>query len=257
MLAQKRQELILDRLFRDEAVKVANLVEEFGVSDETIRRDLELLESKQLLKRVHGGAVMTEKDEKRNTEEKSFHTRELLHKEEKQLLAQRALDFVKEGQSIALDVSTTNTELARALKTRFQRLTIVTNSLPIAFELSEMPQYTIILTGGIMRNEELCVVGEMTETFISQFHIDTLFLSASGISLHSGITDYGVREWNVKKKMLEASKECYIVADSSKFDAASLLHVCTLQDVKGIITDPNLSSEIKQKYTSAGISIYQ
>ncbi|WP_186579894.1 DeoR/GlpR family DNA-binding transcription regulator [Aquibacillus kalidii] len=256
MLAQKRHEVIMGNLYKYKSVKVAKLIEEFGVSDETVRRDLEYLESKHLLKRVHGGAVLNEGEEARNSEEKSFHARERLHTEEKKMLANRALDFVKEGQSIALDVSTTNTQFARALKTKFNQLTVITNSLPIAYELSEMPHFTIILTGGIMRNEELCVVGEMTEDFLSQFHIDTLFLSASGISLNTGITDYGVREWNVKKKMLVSSKECYILADSSKFDASSLLKVCSIHDVKGIITDNKLSNDVKQKYINAGISIF-
>lgn len=254
MLAQKRQEIILEKLYKDKSVKVTNLMEEFGVSDETIRRDLEHLESRGLLKRVYGGAVKQE--EKRMNEEQSFHAREQLHMEEKEILANRALDFVQEGQSIALDVSTTNTQFARALKTHFKQLTVLTNSLPIAYELSEMPHYTIIILGGILRNEELCVVGEMTEDFISQFHIDTLFLSASGISLESGITDYGVREWNVKKKLLASSKECYILADSSKFDAASLLKVCAIQEVKGLITDTKLSNTMKQKYISAGIAVF-
>lgn len=255
MLAEERHKIILEILSKNKSVKVSSLMEEFSVSDETVRRDLENLESKKQLKRVHGGAVI-QKEQTDNIVEKSFITRELLNIEEKKEVARNAIPFVQEGQSIALDVSTTNTQFAKELKRHFNKLTVLTNSLPIAYELSEMPHYTIILAGGVLRNEELCVVGEMTEDFISQFYIETFFMSASGISLTAGITDYGVREWNVKKKMLDSCKACYVLADSSKFDAISLLKVCSTKDVNGIITDSKLATHVKENLTNALIPIF-
>ncbi|XKE82380.1 DeoR/GlpR family DNA-binding transcription regulator [Oceanobacillus kapialis] len=251
MLMKERQEKIVEKLHESNFVKVGELIGLFNVSVETIRRDLEYLESMGKLKRIHGGAVV----ERDNSEEESFVTRENINVREKQEIGELATSFVQEGQSIAMDVSTTNTEFARALKKKFKQLTILTNSLPIAYELSTMPHYTIIMVGGILRNEELCVVGDMSEQFISQFHIDTLFLSMSGISLHSGLTDYGIQEWNIKKKLLESSKKCYVVADSSKFDAVSLLKVCSFSEVNGIITDSSLPEKIKQKYVDIGATI--
>lgn len=251
MLAQERHHRILEKINETHSVKVAELIEEFRVSIETVRRDLEYLESMGKLKRVHGGAIL----EKDNSVEQSFVAREIIHVEEKREIGEIAARFVQEGQSIAMDVSTTNTEFVKALKKKIKRLTVLTNSLPIAYELSEMPQYTIILTGGTVRNEELCVVGEMAEQFISQFNIDTLFLSMSGISLHSGLTDYGINEWNIKKKMLEHAKKCYVLADSSKFDAVSLLKVCNFNQIDAIITDSKLPEKIKEKYEKAGMTI--
>ncbi|WP_018930638.1 DeoR/GlpR family DNA-binding transcription regulator [Gracilibacillus lacisalsi] len=251
MLMKDRQSNILEKLNQFHSIRVADLVKEYKVSVETIRRDLEYLESIGKLKRVHGGAIL----EKENKEEKSFIARGNINVKEKQELSEIATRFVKEGQSIAMDVSTTNTEFAKALKKKFTRLTILTNSLPIAYELSSMPHYTIIMVGGILRNEELCVVGDMTESFITQFHIDTLFLSMSGISLHSGLTDYGVMEWNVKRKLVESSNKCYVLADSSKFDAVSLLKVCSFNEVDGIVTDSSLSENIKENYEKAGVEI--
>ncbi|SES10160.1 transcriptional regulator, DeoR family [Gracilibacillus ureilyticus] len=251
MLLKDRQSNILAKLDQFHSIRVADLVKEYNVSVETIRRDLEYLESVGKLKRVHGGAIL----EKENKEEKSFIARETLNVKEKQELAEIAAQFVQEGQSIAMDVSTTNTEFAKVLKKKFNQLTILTNSLPIAYELSTMPHYSIIIVGGILRNEELCVVGDMTEQFISQFHIDTLFLSMSGISLHSGLTDYGIREWNVKRQLLEASNKCYVLADSSKFDAVSLLKVCSFNEIDAIITDSSLSTNIIDNYKQAGITI--
>ncbi|MFC0273339.1 DeoR/GlpR family DNA-binding transcription regulator [Metabacillus herbersteinensis] len=251
MFAQQRQQQIIELLKKENSVKASKLVDLFKVSLETIRRDLESLEGQGLLKRVHGGAVFN----KSNETEQTFLSRELLNKAEKQEIATIASSYIKEGQSIALDVSTTNTELAKVIKQKFERLTILTNSLPIALELAEKPHFTIILVGGMLRNQELCVVGELAESFVSQFHIDTLFLSMSGISLTAGLTDYGVGEVQLKKKLLLMASKCYVVADSSKFDGKSLLKVCDFVDVKGIITDSRLDLTVKKKYNTNGISI--
>ncbi|WP_243291591.1 DeoR/GlpR family DNA-binding transcription regulator [Bacillus sp. FJAT-47783] len=251
MLVQQRYDRILEILEEVHSVRVSELVEEFGVSVETVRRDLEYLESIGKLKRVHGGAIL----EIDNSKEETFTKRETLNIEKKKEIGEIATRFVKENMVIAMDVSTTNTEFAKALKKKFKSLTIITNSLPIAYELSEMPQYTIILIGGMLRNQELCVVGEMAEKFLEPFHIDRLFLSMSGISLYAGLTDYGVGEWNIKKKMLAQANSCYVLADSTKFDAVSMLKVCSFDQINGIITDSGLSEKIKQKYEEKNIMI--
>src|SRR5699024_12022729 len=128
---------------RDKSVRVANLMKHFNVSIETIRRDLEYMEKQGLLTRVHGGAVLEEV----NSRELSFIVRESKHLKEKQEIAKKATEIVMEGHSIAMDVSTTNTEFAKELKKRFTRLTILTNSMTIAHELSDMQDYTIIFAG--------------------------------------------------------------------------------------------------------------
>src|SRR5699024_9811535 len=99
-----------------------------------------------------------------------------------------------------------------------------------------MPDYSIIFAGGVLRNDELCTVGNFTEDFITQFHIDIFFMSVSGISLIKGLTDYGAGELQVKKKMKEIVQHKIVVADSSKFDVVSLLDVCPLYEVDRIIT---------------------
>ncbi|MBP3953248.1 DeoR/GlpR family DNA-binding transcription regulator [Bacillus suaedae] len=251
MLVQERYDRIIEMLEDAHSVKVQEFVDEFRVSAETVRRDLEYLESIGKLKRVHGGAIL----ERDNSQEQSFTTRETLHSDEKIEIANLAMQFVQEEQVIALDVSTTNTEIAKALKQRFRKLTIITNSLPIVLELSTMPQYTIILSGGTLRNEELCVVGELAESFLSQFHISLFFMSMSGISLHAGLTDYGIGEWNIKKKMMQQAKSVYVVADSSKFDAVSMLKVCSFDKIEAIITDSKLPSKVKDNYIQNNIKI--
>lgn len=119
--------------------------------------------------------------------------------EEKKELAQIAVRYVTEGMSVALDPSTTNTEIAKALKTKFDRLTIITNSLPIVNELVSMPGYTVIMTGGVIRHEELSIIGDLTEEFTARFHADLFFMSMSGVTLEAGITDNAIGEVQVKK----------------------------------------------------------
>lgn len=251
VLASDRHQQIIEVLQQHKSVKTATLLEQFNVSTETVRRDLEFLESEGILRRVHGGAILSERSVELN-----FTIRETKNAEEKREIAERATAFVSEGQSIAMDVSTTNTEFARALKRKCKKLTVLTNSLPIAMELAEMPNYTLILVGGVMRNEELCTVGNLAEKFISQFRVDTFFMSMSGISLTEGLTDYGVGEVQIKQKMLEYAGKSIVLADSSKFDVVSLLKVCDFDRIEGIITDSNINPQIVSKFQSAGISMY-
>lgn len=251
VFVQERHEAILDLLKENRSLKVSDLVSRFKVSIETVRRDLEFLEKEGHLKRVHGGAVLDEV----KSQELTFSVRETKNIYEKKEIAEIASRFVKEGQSIALDVSTTNTEFTKVLKTKFERLTVVTNSLPIAVELSDMPHYTIILAGGVLRNQELCTVGEMAESFISQFHVDTFFMSTSGISVTEGLSDYGIGEVQLKKRMLKSAQQCIVLADSSKFDVVSLLKVCDLNNIDGIVTDSQLKPAIAAKYRNIGIEI--
>ncbi|PLR87803.1 DeoR/GlpR transcriptional regulator [Bacillus canaveralius] len=251
MLVHDRHEKIIELLGKNKSLKVSSVTSMFGVSTETVRRDLEYLEKEGYLRRVRGGAVLDDV----NSKEMNFTFRETKNIDEKREIAEIAKRYVSEGQSIALDVSTTNTEFAKALKGEFQRLTVLTNSLVIANELAEMPHYTIIMPGGVLRNEELCMVGHMAGEFFKGFHIDTFFMSISGISLTEGLTDYGIGEYQVKMKMLESSRNCIVLADSSKFDVASLLKVCHFDRIDRIISDSKLTNKIFQKYAKEGIEI--
>lgn len=251
MFAKERHKEIVKMVREERSIRVSALMKHFNVSFETVRRDLEFLEQQGYLTRVHGGAVFEEV----NSRDLSFTTRESKYLKEKQKIAEKATDYVIESQSIALDVSTTNTEFAKALKKRFTRLTVLTNSMIIASELSDMPEYTIIFAGGILRNQELCTIGDFAEDFITQFHIDTFFMSISGISLSKGLTDYGVGEVQVKKKLMEIAQNKIVLADSSKFGVVSLLNVCPFDQVNRIITDSTINTNVLEKYRSLGIDV--
>ncbi|WP_201008580.1 DeoR/GlpR family DNA-binding transcription regulator [Paenibacillus glycanilyticus] len=252
MLIHDRHQQIIQLLHESQSVKTADLIARFGVSFETIRRDMEYLEQEGFLKRVHGGATLPQADYRK---ELPFTVRETKRHPEKRELAQTALRFVEEGQSLFLDVSTTNTEFAKALAARFERLTILTNSFPIASILMAKPQFTIIFVGGVVRNSEQCAVGDYAESFVSQFHADLFFMSMSGISLTEGLTDYGISEIQLKKRMLERTRRVIVLADSSKFDVVSLTPVCGLDKIERIVTDSGLSPDILERYKKAGIIV--
>ncbi|MDI4645790.1 DeoR/GlpR family DNA-binding transcription regulator [Cohnella hashimotonis] len=252
MLARERHNKIIQMLHRQQFVKANDLMKAFGVSFETIRRDLERLEKDSYLIRVHGGATLPD-NEYRN--EMPFTVREQEMKQEKRELATTASRFVTEGQSLILDVSTTNSEFAKVLCERFERLTIMTNSFPIANLLMNKPSFTIIFVGGVVRNSEQSVVGDFAEAFVGQFHADTFFMSTSGISLSEGMTDYGIGEIQLKAKMLQRSKKVIALADSSKFEVVSLYPVCALSDIDKIVTDSKVSPEIVRLYKEEGIEI--
>ncbi|MNI01696.1 Glucitol operon repressor [compost metagenome] len=252
MFAQQRHQAIIQKINKDKSIKASELMDVFGVSFETIRRDLEHLEAAGVLKRVHGGAVLKELD---YSQEIPLTVREIAYLEEKNQLCELASRFVTEGQSIALDASTTNRQFAKVLKTKFERLTIITNSLAIANELVDMPRYTIILTGGVIRNEEQSIIGNFAEEFVARFHADLFFMSMSGVTLTDGITDYGLGEIQVKQIMLKNAKRTIALADSSKFETVSLFKVCGYTDIERFVTDSNISREIVEKYKEHGIEI--
>ena len=251
LLAEERYEKILEMLEKDRSVKVSMLTKMFGVSIETIRRDLEHLEKQGLLERVYGGAVLS----KISSRQLPFKTREKEHLEEKQEIAEIASRFISEGQSIAVDASTTAFEVVKVLKSKFQRLTVLTNSLHVANELSNMEKYTVILAGGILKNEELSLSGMLTEYAISQFNIDTAFIGVSGISLKDGLTDYMFDQLPIQRKMIEVSQQSIVLAHSNKFDTSSLIKICDIDEINMIITDSKIKPNVLERYQKAGIDI--
>lgn len=252
MFAQQRHQAILEKLQEEKAIKASDLMELFKVSFETIRRDLEHLEKAGRLRRVHGGAVLSRLD---YTQELPLNLREGSYVEEKREVARIAARFVNEGMTVAMDASTTNHQLARLLKEQFTRLTVITNSLTIAQELANMPEYRIILPGGVLHNEEQSMIGELAEQFTALFHADLFFMSISGATLEEGLTDYGIGEVQVKKVMLRNAKRTIALADSSKLGAVSLLKVCRVDEVECLITDSAVDPEFAEAFRQKGTEL--
>lgn len=251
MLAEERYRKIMELLRRNQTVKVAALAERFGVSAETVRRDLDYLEQTGCLKKVYGGAVL----EQVETHEPKFQEREGLYHEKKWELAQLACRFVREEDSIALDAGTTGLEIARVLKQHYHTLTILTNSLPVVWELMDQPGFTVILAGGIVHGEEKSVVGGTCLEQIRQYRVNYYFLTPSGVSLHSGVTSYGFGEVEVQRAMAEISGRIVAFCHSGYFDKVSLMKICDLIRLEAIVTDSGLPEETRQQYEAAGVKV--
>ncbi|MEG0856361.1 MAG: DeoR/GlpR family DNA-binding transcription regulator [Terrisporobacter sp.] len=251
MLAQERYEYIIEILNRDGVVKVSKLIKELNVSIETIRRDLEHLEKEGILERVYGGAVQ----KKVSVDKLSFQKREEEFREEKLEIAKIAMRYINENQSIALNDSTTNVEIARQLNKTFNSLTVITNSLLIATELANNTGIKVILAGGLLNNKEFAFYGEFAKNILKNFVVDRAFISVGGVSLNRGITDYDINTVEIQKILIEISKEAIILADSSKIDSVSLTRISDIEDANFIITDSKLDKNIVKKYLKSGIEI--
>lgn len=251
MLAQERQAQIVKMIQSEGSVKVSKLTKLFNVSIETVRRDLESLEKSGILKRVYGGAIL----KKGYVYKSNFKVRESEFKEEKEDIAQIAVRYIEDGQSIAMDGGTTNLEIAKVLKNTFRNLTILTNSLAIANELSDKDEFTIILSGGVLNNKERCFTGKFWESIISNFSVDKAFITVSGISLTKGATDYWLDQVEMQRQMIKISHEVILLAQSNKIDNVSLVKVVDLEDINLIITDTKLDDDILNKYLEHGVEI--
>lgn len=181
--------------------------------------------------------------------------RESKNIEEKREVALLALKYINEGDTIALNGSTTNIEIARLIKDKYSSLTVVTNSLLIANELADVKGINLILAAGIYSKAEFAFLGEITEHFLHNFSVDKSFICVGGISLKRGVTDFLIEEVLVERKMAEIAEEVFILADSTKIENNSLIKICDIENLDLIITDSKLDEGILKKYLENGVKI--
>lgn len=252
MLAPERHRLILLELESKGQVTVVELKSLLQVSLDTVRRDLERLEQEDKLQRVHGGAVSKREEIATN---QAFFKRKVTHNERKQELAMYAVELVKEYQAISLNAGTTNIEVAKRLAARFDKLTIITNSLRIADILAQKKGFTVIIPGGYLNHEEFSLYGRAIEEEIMNFNTDLALISINAISLEKGLTDFRQGETEVINAMLKGAKRKIVVADSSKFETVSYLNICGLDQIDAIVTDSNMDSGLLDLYKKHHVSI--
>lgn len=255
MLAEQRYKEILCLLDKEESVKTTTLCKVLCTSRETVRRDLENMEAKGLLKRIHGGAMRLENSQKKNNYYASFDQRKLENSSYKEEVAMEAVKYISEGQAIALDSGTTALELARVIKNRFHSLTVVTNSLSIANELADADGITLVLTGGIYSSDERAFTSDLATLIFSKINIDILFLTTCGISVERGITYQRIDEIVVQNQMMKVSDKTIVIADSSKLGVNSLVRMCGIERASMIITDSGATKEQIEALEQGGIEV--
>ena len=261
MILHERHKKIMDLLFSQGIVYTSELKDRFGTSFETIRKDLLYLEGEGLLSRVHGGAVPVSSPGNGASAFPSlplpvdFLKRISSHREEKQLIARRACGFIKERSCIALDAGTTAYELTLLLLERFDSLTVITNSMINALILSQKPDFTVIVTGGVVSHREKALVSGLTDSFLSGINIDIMFLTTCGVDIDTGIAEQSLDEIAIHKAMAKRAKQLILLADSSKFSRTALFHAYGFDEVSAIITDEGLSGETAERYIKNGVPI--
>jgi len=245
---EERRGRILALLERQGSVRVETLAKAFGVSEVTIRKDLTALEAQGLLQRVYGGAVYLP----RSLFNPSFEEKRHQNVEAKEAIALAALAQIVENDAIILDAGTTTLALAKALKGRFRRLFVITNSIPIALELSGEP-FEILLTGGTVRHHSGALIGPTAVAALEAFQADKAFLGATGVSLEKGYTTPNPTEAQTKQAMLRSAKSRFVLADGSKLDRATLARFAKLNEVDLLITDASAPESFLSSLAERGL----
>lgn len=255
LMPEERYIKIRELLEKNGSVTALELKSILNTSYETIRRDLEYLESSGYLKRTHGGAVKIQSFDTHQDSYIDFNSREHKNLQKKHQIALKASELISEGQAIALDSGTTAHELARIIKTKFNNLTVVTNSLHVINELVDKKGFTLILSGGIFRSDEYSFVSDSAYDFFSKLNLHTFFLTTVGVSIERGVTYQRVDEISAQVKMLEASEKTVLITDSSKIGSNSLIKMCDLDKIDLIITDGDATDDMINQFKQIGVEV--
>jgi DeoR/GlpR family transcriptional regulator of sugar metabolism len=246
----ERHHLILTALEADGRVSVSDLSGRAGVSEMTIRRDLETLEQAGALNRVHGGAVPSQSQ----SYEPPFAARATYHAEAKQRIGRAAAAMLHEGETAILDAGTTTLELARALQGR-RNLRILALSLHIADLLVDEPGLTVMVAGGVARAGERSLIGSLAEKAFEDLSFDTAFLTVGGIDIQHGLTEYNLDDAPVKRAALASARRRIVVADSTKLGKAAFARIAPIEQLDVLVTDSGASPELLQALEDSGVEV--
>ena len=240
--APERRERALALVAERGFVRVAELSRVFGVTTVTARADLDALERRGSIRRVHGGAVPLGSliEAGRPEREPSFEEALAASVEPKRLIGVHAASLVRSGQSVILDVGTTTLQIARALRARtdLEDLTVFTNGLSIALELEpEIPRFTVVVTGGSLRPKQHSLVHPLAGSILDEVHVDLAFIGCNGVDPLHGVTNANLPEASVKAMMLRAAARSIVVADATKLGEVHLGRIAAVDAFDTLITD--------------------
>jgi DeoR family transcriptional regulator, aga operon transcriptional repressor len=250
-----RRERMLAMVLEKEFVRVSDLSTAFGISEVTVRSDLEMLDARRAIRRVRGGAVAVAN---RLRNELSFEESLSASAVEKQLIGHAAAGLVASGESVILDVGTTTTFMARALVARddLEDVVVLTNGLNIALELEPaIPRICVIVTGGSLRRLQHSLVDPMARYLLEQINTDTCFIGCNGIDSERGVTNINAPEAEIKKRMLETASRRIVLADSSKIGQIELARVAPITGIDLLITGPSVAPDELDRLRNAGLDV--
>jgi DeoR/GlpR family transcriptional regulator of sugar metabolism len=252
MLPVQRRQALQDYMARHGGGSIKELRDKFGVSEMTIRRDLEVLEQQGHVVRSHGGAVHAETMQS----EPAWADKVARNPDVKEKLARYAAEhFVTEGDVLIVEGGTTVTRMVSYLNA--PQLTILTNGLDALSQLRKAAnRYTVLSSGGTLREPSGTFVGPVAESFFAQFHAQTVFLSALSFTVEAGFTDPNLMDTQVKKAMLLAAANRVMLLDSSKYGKRSLATVARLDELDVLVTDPGIPEQVHEACEQAGVELH-
>ena len=245
----ERRAQIADLIKQQRTVNNAELMERFGISIETVRRDLDYLEQEGILRKVYGGAVVNMS----LSSEPEYENRTQMHSPQKHAIAREAAKLIQPGDAIYLGVGTTVQAMVPYMKS-IGKLTVFTNAMRTAVELSELPDCTVILTGGQVRGKELTLSGFPAEENLVHFNVDKAFIGIGGIT-EKGITDFHIGEAQLHRQLVMNARQSVALADSTKLGVRAMNNVCALDQISLIITDSNAHKQSVAELKASGAKI--
>jgi DeoR/GlpR family transcriptional regulator of sugar metabolism len=248
MISRRRD--IAELITAKGVVRVAELVKRFGVSDVTIRNDLEALSREGVLVRDHGGAVARAY----TSLSVAFEQRAMLNLEAKQRIGEAAAKMVLPGETIILDAGTTLMQMAKRLPA-ISPLTVITNSLNIATEVASRPGIHVMLAGGSLSTETISTVGPLAERDLRELLVDKLFLGTHAFEPEAGLSDISLEVARVKSAMFSAAKHVVLLADSSKYPTRAFARVSPLAEIDCLITDLGFPEEAARELQAQGVEV--
>ena len=249
LFREERRQAILDRLATAGRVSVAELSASFGVSEVTVRADLQALAERKLVVRTHGGAMMAG-----STNELALVLRRQRQVKEKSRIGAAGASMVCDGDAIFLDSSSTSLAIAHHLK-QHQHLTVVTNSLEVAHELFDAPHIDLLMVGGILQRATASFTGAYGLHELQRLNLEKGFFGAHGISPDAGLTDVSPDEAAVKRPLVERCRQVVAVLDATKWGRVGVASFADLTQIDRVITDAGAPEKLVQQIQTAGIVV--
>lgn len=253
--AKERRAIILQDLKEHSKVSIADICKKFNISEVSIRKDLEILQDRNLLVRVRGGAIHLPETNRDNNDDVSIKYKTLYNYKEKRAIGKLAASMINEGETILLDSGTTTLEIAKNLH-KFKKLTIITNAVNIGIELLSYKRFNVILLGGHLRETSQSTVGPLAESNLKVFYCDKLFLGVDSFNIECGLSTQNIEEANINQSMFSMAKEIIAVFDSSKINKRSFVFIAPVNKINTVVTDSSLSPNVRVQLKSMGIEVY-
>jgi DeoR family transcriptional regulator, aga operon transcriptional repressor len=252
--AALRRDRMLAVIRERDFVRVGELSERFGISEVTVRSDLDALAGRGEVHRIRGGAIPRTLPDK----ERPFEESETTFAEEKVAIGRAAADLVRDGETLLMDVGTTTAAAARALtaRTELKNVTVFTNGLKTALELEPaFPRITVVLLGGTLRPLQHSLVNPLGTVMLERLNAATAFIGCNGVDVRGGVTNINLPEAEIKRAMLLAARRPIVVADGSKLGEVEVAKVCDLGEVSMVVTDRSADPAVVADLRDAGCDV--